>query len=73
MPGTQMQSTHHLTFLREVQALYHNNPFVQRSVVVLLGFEILGMIVGLGLTLPGIQYDELCHVTDVPLTLIIYG
>jgi hypothetical protein len=34
--------------------------------------EIVGMVVGLALSLPEITYDSLCLVTSAPRTLIIY-
>ena len=35
--------------------------------------EIVGMVVGLALSLPNITYDNLCLVIDAPHTLIIYA
>lgn len=35
--------------------------------------EIVGMVVGLALSLPGITFDNLCLVVEVPGSLIVYG
>jgi hypothetical protein len=35
--------------------------------------EIVGMCVGLGLALPGVTFDDVCVVTDVPTALLIYA
>ncbi|KAJ7729508.1 hypothetical protein DFH07DRAFT_994922 [Mycena maculata] len=56
-----------------VHALYHNHPIVRKLVLVSYGLEITGMVVGLALSLPGIQFDEICVVTGVSDTLLIYG
>ncbi|KAJ6543975.1 hypothetical protein B0H19DRAFT_292807 [Mycena capillaripes] len=56
-----------------VYALYHNNATVRRFVLVALALEIVGMCVGLGLSLPAIQFDEICVVTSVSKALFIYG
>ncbi|KAF7375892.1 hypothetical protein MSAN_00003600 [Mycena sanguinolenta] len=56
-----------------VYALYHNNPTVLRVVFVAFPLEVCGMCVGLGLSLDGIKFDDLCLTTAVPATLIIYG
>lgn len=35
--------------------------------------EIVGMVVGLVMSLPKITYNELCLVTNAPHTLVIYA
>ncbi|KAJ6497738.1 hypothetical protein C8R45DRAFT_137901 [Mycena sanguinolenta] len=56
-----------------VYALYHNSPTVRRVVLVAFALEVCGMCVGLGLSLGGIKFDDICLTTAVPGTLIIYG
>ncbi|KAJ7782774.1 hypothetical protein B0H16DRAFT_1709613 [Mycena metata] len=56
-----------------VSALYHDKPTIRRVVLAAFGLEFAGMCVGLGLSLPGIQFDDLCVVTSVSTTLLIYG
>jgi len=56
-----------------VHALYHGNAVMRRVVVAFFLIEIVGMAVGLALTLPGITYDNLCLVINVPRALIIYA
>ncbi|KAJ7244181.1 hypothetical protein B0H12DRAFT_1022681 [Mycena haematopus] len=56
-----------------VYALYHNSAIIRRVVVVGFSLEVCGMCVGLGLSLGGIKFDEICLTTAVPSTLIVYG
>ncbi|CAA7261727.1 unnamed protein product [Cyclocybe aegerita] len=56
-----------------VHALYHGHFTIRRVVIALFVIEIIGIIVGLSLALPGITYDHVCLVMGVPPTLIIYG
>ncbi|KAJ6495695.1 hypothetical protein C8R47DRAFT_369603 [Mycena vitilis] len=56
-----------------VYALYYNNPTVRKLVLAAFALEVAGMCVGLGLALPGIQFDEICLVTKISPTLLIYG
>ncbi|KAF7375891.1 hypothetical protein MSAN_00003500 [Mycena sanguinolenta] len=56
-----------------VYALYHNNPTILRVVFVAFALEVCGMCVGLGLSLGGIKFDDLCLTNAAPETLIIYG
>lgn len=46
---------------------------MRKLVLVAFALEVIGMVVGLGLSLPGIQFDEICVVTGVSDTLLIYG
>ncbi|KAF8891739.1 hypothetical protein BD779DRAFT_144646 [Infundibulicybe gibba] len=56
-----------------VYALFHNSPIVRSIVSVCFMLELAGMCTGLALSLPGIKYDSICIVTEVPSSLIIYG
>ena len=56
-----------------VHALYHNHSTIRRVVGSLFFLEIVGLVVGLSLTLPGVKYDSLCSVVDMPGSIIIYG
>ncbi|KAF8178570.1 hypothetical protein K438DRAFT_1265971 [Mycena galopus ATCC 62051] len=56
-----------------VYALYHNNANIRKVVLAALFLEVCGMVVGLGLTLGGIKFDDICLTTSVSSTLIIYG
>ncbi|KAJ7129016.1 hypothetical protein C8R43DRAFT_690735 [Mycena crocata] len=56
-----------------VYALYHNSVTVRKFVLGAFAAEILGMCIGLGLSLPGIQFDEICVVTAISPALLIYG
>ncbi|PPQ87463.1 hypothetical protein CVT25_008199 [Psilocybe cyanescens] len=56
-----------------VHALFHGHHTIRRLVAVFYALEIIGMVVGLALALPGVTYDDLCLVLSVPRTLIIYG
>ncbi|KAJ7782778.1 hypothetical protein B0H16DRAFT_1494348 [Mycena metata] len=56
-----------------VYALYHNNRTIRRIVLVAFGLELCGMCVGLGLSLPGIQFDAICVVTSISEALLIYA
>ncbi|KAF5322483.1 hypothetical protein D9619_001549 [Psilocybe cf. subviscida] len=62
-----------IVLVLRVHALYHGDRRVRVVVGVCFLFEIAGMISGLALTLPGIQFDNLCVVTGVSGFLIIYG
>lgn len=46
---------------------------MQRVLAVFFSIEIIGMVVGLSLSLPRITYDDLCLVIFAPRTLIIYA
>jgi len=54
-------------------ALYHDNTLIQRVVFLFFALEVIGMVVGLALSLPGITYDKVCLVVGAPWELIIYG
>ncbi|KAJ7502910.1 hypothetical protein B0H11DRAFT_1712201 [Mycena galericulata] len=56
-----------------VYALYHNVAIIRRLVLVAFALEITAMVIGLALSLPGIQFDDICVVTGVSGTLLIYG
>ncbi|KAJ6593570.1 hypothetical protein B0H19DRAFT_25476 [Mycena capillaripes] len=56
-----------------VSALYHNNATIRKFVLAAFILEIAGMCVGLGLSLPTIQFDEICLVTAISPTLIVYA
>ncbi|KAJ7188608.1 hypothetical protein C8R46DRAFT_26300 [Mycena filopes] len=56
-----------------VYALYHNNTTIHRIVLAAFGMEFSGMCIGLGLSLPGIQFDDICVVTAVSPALLVYG
>lgn len=57
-----------------VFALYHENIITMRRVVAIFFIvEVVGMAIGLGLSLPGITYDNLCLVINVPRSIIIYA
>ncbi|KAF9010562.1 hypothetical protein BDQ17DRAFT_1234447, partial [Cyathus striatus] len=56
-----------------VHALYYGSSFVRRAIALLFGFEVIGIAVGLALSLPGIEYDDICLVMGAPLILIEYG
>ncbi|KAK7057518.1 hypothetical protein R3P38DRAFT_1177795 [Favolaschia claudopus] len=56
-----------------VYALYHDNAVVRTAVLVAFAMEVCAMCVGLGLSLGGIEFDDICLTTSVPETLIIYG
>ncbi|EEB99508.1 hypothetical protein MPER_00803 [Moniliophthora perniciosa FA553] len=59
--------------LARIYALYFVNPRIQKLVGICYVFEISVMCVGLGLALPGIRFDEICVVTDVPTGLLFYA
>ncbi|KAF9529227.1 hypothetical protein CPB83DRAFT_852894 [Crepidotus variabilis] len=54
-------------------ALYHDNRTIRILVCVFFTLEVVGIVVGLALALPGITYDDVCLVVGVPPALIIYG
>lgn len=56
-----------------VYALYFDQKAVRVTVAVAFILEIVAMCAGLGIALPGIRYDDICSVTDVPFALIVYG
>jgi len=56
-----------------VHALYYGNIVMRRALAFFFAIEIIGMIVGLTLSLPKITYDDLCLVIHAPRTLIIYA
>ncbi|KAJ7125049.1 hypothetical protein C8R44DRAFT_130026 [Mycena epipterygia] len=56
-----------------VYALYHTNARVRRLVLAAFGLEVSVMGIGLGLSLPGIQFDDICLVTRISDLLLIYA
>ncbi|KAJ7188605.1 hypothetical protein C8R46DRAFT_25961 [Mycena filopes] len=56
-----------------VYALYHNNRTIRQLVLAAFVLELAGMCVGLGLSLPGIQFDDICLVTGISSALLIYA
>ncbi|KAF8904436.1 hypothetical protein CPB84DRAFT_673932 [Gymnopilus junonius] len=56
-----------------IHALYHGHLAIRRVVGVFFLLEIVGMVVGLALSLPGVTFDNLCLVVHVPGPLILYG
>ncbi|KAJ7188604.1 hypothetical protein C8R46DRAFT_878657 [Mycena filopes] len=56
-----------------VYALYHNNLIMRKVVLLAFALELCGMCIGLGLSLPGIQFDDICVVTGISSALIIYA
>jgi hypothetical protein len=69
------QSTHLPTKVRPltVYALYHNSPFVRKSVLAAFSLEVTVMAVGLGLALPTIRFDDICVVNHISGTLLLYA
>ncbi|KAL0577001.1 hypothetical protein V5O48_004983 [Marasmius crinis-equi] len=59
--------------LSRIYALYFNNLRIRYLVSICYILEIAIMSIGLGLALPGIQYDEKCTVLSVPTALLIYA
>ena len=62
-----------LFLLKSVYALYHENVVMRRVLPSFFLIEIVGMVVGLAMSLPNITYDDLCLVVFAPRTLIIYA
>ncbi|KDR67787.1 hypothetical protein GALMADRAFT_1061626 [Galerina marginata CBS 339.88] len=62
-----------IILMLRVHALYHGQRPVRVTVVFFFILEVIGMAVGLGLTLPGVQFDDICAVSYVPRFLAIYG
>ncbi|KAF8070440.1 hypothetical protein FPV67DRAFT_1487414 [Lyophyllum atratum] len=62
-----------IILILRVIALYHGNPVIRILLALLYILELVGMSVGIGLAIPGIRYDEICLVTDIPPSLAIYG
>lgn len=62
-----------IILILRVVALYHGYPAMRVILVLLYILEVVGMSVGIGLAVPGIRYDEICLVTDVPPSLAVYG
>ncbi|KAJ7209685.1 hypothetical protein GGX14DRAFT_631518 [Mycena pura] len=56
-----------------VYALYHNNKTLQKLVLVVFALEVSAMCIGLGLSFPGIQFDEICVVESISKLLLISG
>ncbi|KAJ7496991.1 hypothetical protein FB451DRAFT_1018329, partial [Mycena latifolia] len=56
-----------------VYALYHNNTTIRKLVLVAYGLEVGAMCVGLGTSLPTVKFDDICVVTSISATLLIYG
>ncbi|THU95910.1 hypothetical protein K435DRAFT_112286 [Dendrothele bispora CBS 962.96] len=56
-----------------IYALYHTTPAIQILVFIAYIATIILMSVGLALSLPQLKYDEICHTTSVPKTLLING
>ncbi|KAI3621284.1 hypothetical protein WG66_014527 [Moniliophthora roreri] len=59
--------------LARIHVLYFANPRIRKLVGTCYVLEIGVMCVGLGLTLPGIRFDEICVVIGVPTGLLFYG
>ncbi|KAK7054450.1 hypothetical protein VNI00_003648 [Paramarasmius palmivorus] len=59
--------------LARIYALYYTHPRIRKLVSICYVFEIIFMCVGLGLALPGVRFDEICVVTDVPTGLLVYA
>ncbi|KAF7315219.1 hypothetical protein MIND_00036300 [Mycena indigotica] len=55
-----------------VYALYHNNPLIRKIVLVAFATEVVLMVTGLVLSLPTIQFDELCVVSHASTILLLY-
>jgi hypothetical protein len=64
---------HSYSYCKSVYALYRGNVVMRLIVPSFFLIEIVGMVVGLSMSLPKITYDELCLVTNAPRTLIIYA
>jgi len=62
-----------IILILRVHALYHRQRAIRVIVVLFLVLEIIGMVVGLALSLPGIQFDGICSVSFIPHSLAIYG
>ncbi|KDR75166.1 hypothetical protein GALMADRAFT_249108 [Galerina marginata CBS 339.88] len=62
-----------IILILRVCALYHRQRTIRGGVFFLFLLEIVGMVVGLALSLPGIQFDDICAVTFIPHSLVIYG
>ncbi|KAL0955992.1 hypothetical protein HGRIS_002169 [Hohenbuehelia grisea] len=56
-----------------VYALYHARPNFRIVVGILFIVELVCMVVGLVLALPGVRYDDICAVTGVPSSLLVYA
>ncbi|KAJ7647622.1 hypothetical protein FB45DRAFT_822622 [Roridomyces roridus] len=56
-----------------VCALYHNKPIIRRLVLLAFLLEVTGMIVGLGLSVSTITFDDICLITHVSTLLLIYA
>ncbi|KAF4598135.1 hypothetical protein EYR38_006531 [Pleurotus pulmonarius] len=56
-----------------VYALYNGHWAIRLSVGCLFFMEIVCMIVGLALAIPGIRFGPNCSTTGIPQSLIIYG
>ncbi|KAJ8079849.1 hypothetical protein PM082_016674 [Marasmius tenuissimus] len=59
--------------LSRIRAFYFHNPHIRNLIYACYSLEIISMIVGLALALPGIRYDENCMAVSVPLGLLVYG
>ncbi|KAF9260938.1 hypothetical protein L218DRAFT_1002251 [Marasmius fiardii PR-910] len=59
--------------LSRIYALYHSNKRIQLLVYFCYILEIAALGVGLGLSLPGVKFDERCTVIAVPHGLLIYA
>ena len=54
-----------------VTALYHGNAVMRWVVLSFFLIEIVGMVVGLALSLPKTTFDNLCLIVNAPRTLMI--
>ena len=57
---------------RSVHALYHGKGVIVRVLAIFYILEIIAIVVGLAVSLPRVTYDNVCVVTTVPSTLVIY-
>jgi len=62
-----------MILILRVYALYHGNVVMRRIVPSFFLIEIVGMVVGLTMSLHKVTFNDLCLVTNAPRTLIIYA
>ncbi|THU91445.1 hypothetical protein K435DRAFT_863429 [Dendrothele bispora CBS 962.96] len=56
-----------------IYALYHAQPIIQIIVSISYIAGLTFMFLGLGLALPGLKYDKICHTLAVPNVFMFYG
>ncbi|PPQ98796.1 hypothetical protein CVT24_003354 [Panaeolus cyanescens] len=56
-----------------IHALYHGNNVMRIIVFICFGLEIIGMTIGLIISLPKITYDHICLTLSFPHSIILYG